>query len=192
MFPFFVAAFLWLFRCKEALHLWSSTFGYMNIVGVIIQILIPCSAPWYELIYGLTPANYAIKGSAGGLARIDAIFHSHGYATAFSHSPLVFGAFPSLHAGCATLDALFISHFFPQTTWLIWGYTGVLYWATMYLTHHYLIDVVSGACLAIAFFYLFFPDSLKGPKATSPPPGLSYNQGTKYETSDLQPSRPQW
>jgi hypothetical protein len=68
----------------------------------------------YELIYGLTPANYSIRGAAGGLARIDALFHSNGYQTTFSASPVVFGAFPSLHSGCATMEALFISHFFPK------------------------------------------------------------------------------
>ncbi|KJA17350.1 hypothetical protein HYPSUDRAFT_120911, partial [Hypholoma sublateritium FD-334 SS-4] len=156
--PAVLAIFLWLFRTKPVLHLWARTFGYMNLAGVIIQLVLPCSAPWYELIYGLTPANYGMKGSPGGLARIDTLFGSHTYTTGFTNSPLVFGAFPSLHAGNATLEALFLSHFFPQTTRYIWAYASVLYWATMYLTHHYLIDVVGGACLATAFFYFFLPD----------------------------------
>ena len=52
--PFVVATFLWLFCTKQALHFWARSFGNMNMVGVIIQILLPCSAPWYELIHGLT------------------------------------------------------------------------------------------------------------------------------------------
>ncbi|KAG6813311.1 hypothetical protein H0H92_012124 [Tricholoma furcatifolium] len=183
--PFFVAAFLWLFRCKESLHLWARTFGYLNFAGVVIQIFFPCSAPWYELIHGLTPANYTMKGSPGGLARIDALLSSHAYTIGFSNAPVVFGAFPSLHSACATIEALFMSHFFPQTTRYVWIYTGVLYWATMYLTHHYLIDVVGGACLAIAFFYLFLPDSLRGDAALAPPSG-SGNQRSKYEMYDLE------
>ncbi|EPQ53302.1 PAP2-domain-containing protein [Gloeophyllum trabeum ATCC 11539] len=187
VFPFVVAAFLWLFRPKEALHLWARAFGYMNLIGVIIQILIPCAAPWYELIYGLTPANYSMPGSAGGLGRIDALFGGHGYETTFSHSPVVFGAFPSLHAGCATIEALFISQFFPEMTKYIWAYAGVLYWATMYLTHHYLIDVVSGACLATACFYFFLPDEFRGPRATAPPASLG--RRSKYDLYDVQNSR---
>jgi len=190
--PFVIAAFIWIFRTKEVLHLWGRVFGYMNLTGVIIQLIFPCAAPWYELIYGLTPANYAMRGSAGGLARIDAIFHSKGYTTAFGNSPLVFGAFPSLHAGCATLEALFLSHFFPQTTRYIWGYAGVLYWATMYLTHHYLIDVVGGACMATAFFYVFLPDEFRGSRATAPPGtiGNGRSQRSKYEIYDLEAPRP--
>ena len=52
-------------------------------------------------------------------------------------------------------------------------YLGVLYWATVYLTHHYLIDVVGGACLATAFFHLYLPDEFKGSAALAPPPGLN-------------------
>jgi membrane-associated phospholipid phosphatase len=192
-FPFVVAAFLWLFRPKEALHFWARAFGYMNLIGVIIQILFPCAAPWYELIYGLTPADYSIPGSPGGLARIDALFHSHGYTTTFSNSPVVFGAFPSLHAACATIEALFIAHFFPHMTSWIWAYAGVLYWATMYLSHHYLIDVVGGACLAIATFYFYLSDDLRGAAATASPTGTSSSAASrfrdprsKYETYDLE------
>ena len=191
IFPFFVAAFLWLFRIQSALHLWARAFGYMNLTGVLIQILVPCSPPWYELIYGLTPANYGMPGSAGGLARIDRLFGSSGYQVAFSNSPVVFGAFPSLHAGNATIAALFMSHFFPWTTRYIWTYAAVLYWATMYLTHHYLIDVVSGACLAVAAFYLFLPEDLKGAAALAPPiplGGAGYKR-SKYEQYDLEEPR---
>ncbi|KIY49601.1 PAP2-domain-containing protein [Fistulina hepatica ATCC 64428] len=193
-FPFVVAALLWLFRDKAVLHLWARAFGYMNLIGVLVQILMPCAAPWYELIYGLTPATYAIRGSPGGLARIDALFHSNGYATTFGSSPVVFGAFPSLHAGCATMEALFMSHFFPQCTRYIWTYVGVLYWATMYLTHHYLIDVVGGACLATMCFYLYLPDELRSTAAATAPPGGNNSRAgrlprTKYDVYDLSPPR---
>lgn len=85
-----------------------------------------------------------MKGSPGGLARIDAIFGGHGYSNTFSNAPVPFGAFPSLHAGCATLEGLALSHFFPKSRPFIWTYVFVLYWSTMYLTHHYLIDLVAG------------------------------------------------
>ncbi|KAF7966337.1 hypothetical protein HWV62_20286 [Athelia sp. TMB] len=187
--PFVVAALSWLFRPKEVLHLWAKMFGFMMLTGVVVQIIFPCAAPWYELIYGLTPADYSMHGSAGGLARIDAIFGSNGYGYTFENAPVIFGAFPSLHAGNATLIALFLSHFFPQSTRYIWGYAGILYWATMYLTHHYLIDVVSGACLATAIFHLFLPDEFRGPAATAPPGGLGRGQRSKYEIYDLDAPR---
>ncbi|KAJ7280238.1 hypothetical protein C8J57DRAFT_1124853 [Mycena rebaudengoi] len=180
--PIFVAIFIWLFRPKEVLHLWARVFGYLNVLGVFIQIIFPCAPPWYEVIHGLTPANYGMRGSPGGLLRIDRLFHSKGYTITFSNAPLIFGAFPSLHAGNATLEALFVSHFFPQASRIVWTYAAVLYWATMYLSHHYLIDVVAGAILAITCFYLFLPDEFKNPAtATSRAAARS-----KYEIYDLE------
>ncbi|EGN97408.1 hypothetical protein SERLA73DRAFT_169749, partial [Serpula lacrymans var. lacrymans S7.3] len=185
--PFVVAFFIWLFRYPLVLRTWAKTFGYMNLIGVLTQIILPCAAPWYELIYGLTPASYATPGSAGGLARIDAIFHSNGYQATFASSPLVFGAFPSLHAAWATLEALFLSHYFPHMSKVVWIYAGVLYWSTMYLTHHYLIDVVGGACLAVAAFYGFFPEELRDKRAAVARP---FRVGrSKYEVYDLEERR---
>jgi membrane-associated phospholipid phosphatase len=175
--PEVVAFFLWIYRPKEALHLWSRAFGYMNLCGVWTQILFPCAPPWYEIIYGLTPANYNTTGSAGGLLRVDELFGNQGYKNTFGASPLVFGAMPSLHAACGTLEALFISHFFPSATRYIWTYVAVLFWSTMYLSHHYLIDVVAGACFAVACFHLFMPLELTGNAATAPPDGLGSRSG---------------
>lgn len=102
-----------------------------------------------------------MPGSPGGLLRIDRVFHSSGYANTFGAAPLVFGAFPSLHSGCAVMEALFLSHFFPQLKALYWSYVGVLWWATMYLSHHYLIDLTGGASLSVLIFYLFMPETFK-------------------------------
>ena len=165
-------------------------FGYMNMVGIIIQILLPCSAPWYKLIHGLTPANYSMKGSPGGLAHINALFHSHMYTVTFTNGPILFGAFPSLHAGCMTIEALCLSHFFPATTKYVWAYTGVLYWATMYLSHHYLINIVGGTCLATTFIYLFLQDDLRGSAALMPLPHLTssswFRGRSKHEVYNLE------
>ncbi|KAI5480334.1 inositolphosphorylceramide synthase [Pseudohyphozyma bogoriensis] len=155
--PFVVAAVIFVFGPPGAVKFFGSAFGYLNLVGVMIQIAFPSAPPWYELRNGLVPANYGMKGSPGGLARIDAIFGGQGYTNTFSNAPVPFGAFPSLHAGCSTMNALFLTHFFPQYTGFYWAYVSVLYWSTMYLTHHYLIDLVAGGSLAVTFFYILLP-----------------------------------
>lgn len=125
----------------------------MNIIGVTIQFLFPCSPPWYENLYGLAPAHYGMQGSPGGLARIDALFGVDLYTSGFTASPVPFGAFPSLHAGSATLSALFMSHAFPKLRPLFITYTTWMWWATMYLSHHYAVDLVGGGLLAVVSFY---------------------------------------
>jgi hypothetical protein len=120
------------FRTDSTIHddklVWRS--------GLFTQIIHPCAAPWYEIIYDLTPTAYGTPGSAGGLARINELSGGKGYKQIFTSPPLLFGAFLSLHAAWVMLQALFIG--------------SVLYRSTMYcLNHYYLIDVVGGACLAI-------------------------------------------
>ncbi|KIX92267.1 uncharacterized protein Z520_12013 [Fonsecaea multimorphosa CBS 102226] len=151
--PFVVAAIIFVFGPPTTLPVFGFSFGYMNLAGVIIQVLFPCSAPWYENKYGLAPANYSMQGSPAGLARIDALLGIDMYTSGFTASPMVFGAFPSLHAATATLEALFMSHIFPKFTPLWAFYAAWLWWSTMYLSHHYAVDLVAGSLMAGVIFY---------------------------------------
>lgn len=150
--PFVCSIVMFLWGPPGTLPVFARSFGYMNLAGVAMQLLFPCAAPWYEVLHGLSPANYAMKGSPGGLARIDALFGGSAYTVGFTEAPLVFGAFPSLHAGCATIEALFLSHVLPRAAPLFYLYIFWIWWATMYLTHHYLIDLIGGSMLAVLVF----------------------------------------
>lgn len=143
--PVVVSIFLFIFGPPGTLPVWARTFGYMNLFGVIIQLLLPCSPPWYENMYGLAPANYSIRGEPAGLLAIDKLFNFKLYTNTFTASPLVFGAFPSLHAGCSLTEALFMMNAFPKLKPLFLGYVLWLCWATMYLSHHYAVDLVAGS-----------------------------------------------
>lgn len=143
--PFVCSTVMFIFGPPGTIPNFARSFGWMNVVGVTIQLLFPCSPPWYENIYGLAPANYSIPGSPAGLARLDLLFGIDLYTSKFTASPMVFGAFPSLHAGSATIEALFMSHVFPQYWGFFLVYTMWLWWATMYLSHHYAVDLVGGS-----------------------------------------------
>ena len=144
---------MFVFAPPTTVRIFGFSFGWLNIIGVSTQVLFPCSPPWYENMYGLAPANYSMKGSPAGLGRIDKLLGIDLYTSGFTASPMVFGAFPSLHAATATLEALFMSHCFPKLTPLFGAYTMWLWWATMYLSHHYAVDLVAGSCLAGAVFF---------------------------------------
>lgn len=151
--PFVCTGLMFLFGPPGTAPVFARAFGYMNITGVIIQLVFPCAPPWYENKYGLAPANYSMSGSPAGLAAIDKLFGIDLYTSTFTASPMVFGAFPSLHSGSATIEALFMSYVFPKLRPLFILYTMWLLWATMYLSHHYAVDLVGGAMLsAIAYF----------------------------------------
>lgn len=144
---------MFIFGAPGSAPTFARTFGWMSILGVTIQLCFPCTPPWYENENGLVPAAYGMSGSPAGLARVDAIFGIDLYTTNFTNAPLPFGAFPSLHAANAVLEALFMSHCFPQFRTLFIIYAGWVWWATMYLSHHYAIDLVGGGVIAALFFY---------------------------------------
>ncbi|RKF71604.1 Inositol phosphorylceramide synthase catalytic subunit aur1 [Golovinomyces cichoracearum] len=152
--PFVWAALMFICAPPGTVPVFAQTFGYLNIAGVVIQLIFPCSPPWYENMYGLAPANYSIEGSPAGLRRIDELFGVDLYTSSFTASPLVFGAFPSLHSGNAVLEAFFMSHCFPKLRPLFILYAMWMWWATMYLSHHYAVDLVGGGLLAAIAFYV--------------------------------------
>ncbi|KAK9469701.1 hypothetical protein V1512DRAFT_256851 [Lipomyces arxii] len=170
--PFVVAIALFIFGSPGTLPVFARSFGYMNLTGVIIQLSFPTSPPWYENMNGLTPANYNMHGSPGGLARIDELFGLNLYTSTFNASPLVFGAFPSLHSGFSVLEACFMSHVFPRLKPLFWFYVFWIWWATMYLTHHYFIDLVGGAVLATTTYLIARWNYL---------PNLQQGKGTRWQ-----------
>nr|AAB06940.1 Aur1p [Saccharomyces cerevisiae] len=150
--PFVVAAILFVFGPPTVLQGYAFAFGYMNLFGVIMQNVFPAAPPWYKILYGLQSANYDMHGSPGGLARIDKLLGINMYTTAFSNSSVIFGAFPSLHSGCATMEALFFCYCFPKLKPLFIAYVCWLWWSTMYLTHHYFVDLMAGSVLSYVIF----------------------------------------
>jgi len=152
--PVVCSGILFLFAPPGTLPVFARSFGYMNITAVVIQMLFPSAPPWYENMYGLAPADYSIHGQPGGLERIDLLFGVDLYTSSFQASPLPFGAFPSLHAGWATLHSLYLQHLFPQFRVALLMYVMWVWWATMYLTHHYFVDLIGGSCLAVTVFYI--------------------------------------
>lgn len=152
--PFVCSMIMFVFCPPGTVPVFARAFGYMNIAGVMIQLFFPCAPPWYENMYGLAPANYSMPGSPAGLAAIDKLFSIDLYTSTFTASPMVFGAFPSLHSGSATIEALFMSHAFPRLRPLFILYAMWLWWATMYLSHHYVVDLVAGSMIAATCYFI--------------------------------------
>jgi membrane-associated phospholipid phosphatase len=144
------------FAAPGTMPSYARAFGWMSVLGVTIAIVFPTAPPWYEVLHpNLEPAQYGMGGSPAGLARIDALFGFDMYTTTFTTNPLPFGAFPSLHGGNALLQALFVNHAFPRLRWFAFGYVAWIWWATMYLGHHYAVDLLGGGAIAISFFAVY-------------------------------------
>ncbi|KAK6953248.1 hypothetical protein Daesc_005549 [Daldinia eschscholtzii] len=150
--PAICSAIMFIFAAPGTVPMFAKSFGWMSVLGVSIQLFFPCTPPWYERLHGLEPAKYGMQGSPAGLARIDALFGVDMYTTSFTTAPVPFGAFPSLHAADAILEALFISYVFPKLKGLCLFYVCWICWATMYLNHHYAVDLLGGGIIAYSIF----------------------------------------
>lgn len=152
--PAVCSAVMFLFAAPGTTPVFARAFGYMSIAGVTIQLIFPCTPPWYEKLHGLEPAHYGMEGSPAGLRRVDELFGVDMYTTSFTTAPLPFGAFPSLHAADAILEALFMQHCFPRYRPFFIFYAVWISWSTMYLNHHYAIDLVGGGIMAAVAYYI--------------------------------------
>ncbi len=152
--PLACSIMLFLFAAPGTTPVFARAFGYMSMLGVTIQLVFPCTPPWYEKLHGLEPAHYGMEGSPAGLRRIDELFGVDMYTTSFTTAPVPFGAFPSLHAADAILEALFLQYCFPRFRPFFVFYAVWISWSTMYLNHHYAIDLVGGGIFAAVAYYL--------------------------------------
>ncbi|KAK4100372.1 PAP2-domain-containing protein [Parathielavia hyrcaniae] len=162
--PALCSAFLFFFAAPGTTPVFARAFGYMSMLGVTIQLVFPCTPPWYEKLHGLEPAHYGMQGSPAGLRRVDELFGVDMYTTSFTTAPVPFGAFPSLHAADAVLEALFMQYCFPRFRPFFVFYAAWISWSTMYLNHHYAIDLVGGGLFAAITYYMARANFLPRPQ----------------------------
>lgn len=142
------------FSDRPRMLLLSLGFFAVNVVGWLIWLAYPAAPPWYADLHGLGPATANTASNPAALARVDASLGVPLFATIYAQSAFVFGAMPSLHVSYSTLAAL-VSY--PKGGVLRVGtlaYLASMIYAAVYLRHHYVVDVVAGAALAVLLFLL--------------------------------------
>ena len=147
--PFIFGAYLAFHPTKKAAlfpYMWCA--GWVNFIAVIIQLMFPTASPWFVDSAVLDEHRSIVYEGANeaGFKRLDrtlgvSIFHG-----IYSHSPLKFGAFPSLHVAWPMI--IFLNHpWFGKkvaSLHILW-----ITLAALYSTHHYLIDAVGGVLLCL-------------------------------------------
>lgn len=143
-----VAIYLF-FRARPLMLELSLRFGAVNLLGWSLWLLYPTAPPWYVDVHGLSAPTSAIASNAAALTRVDKLLGISYFEHFYARSAYVFGAFPSLHVAYAVLVVL--------VTWQLGGWLRIaapifavsIAFAAVYLRHHYLIDVLGGAALAV-------------------------------------------
>jgi inositol phosphorylceramide synthase catalytic subunit len=171
--PLVFAAYLF-FKNKSLFLHFSLTFVLVNMIGFIIYYTYPAAPPWYiqqngdGFIAG-TPGNTA------GLIRFDNFFGVNIFKNLYAKGSNVFAAMPSLHSsyplivfyyGLKKKVGIVMSLVFATVMVGIW-------FAAVYTSHHYVLDVLAGIiCAGIGI--VLFQQVLMKTKAIS-------NLLTKYQ-----------
>ena len=114
------------------------SFGLTNMIGVILQYIIPTPPPWMILMKEQIPeANFY---------KVDDFFKIKIFKTIYSHSKLICGAFPSLHTSWPSV--ILFSNFFWISRWKCILHVFFVSFAAIYSIHHYLSDVLMGILLS--------------------------------------------
>lgn len=152
--PFGFGVYLFFTNRRECL-LFTLTFVLINIIGFIGYYTYPAAPPWYIQEYGFVFHPNTHEGIAG-LARFDNYFHAHIFQGLYTKGSNVFAAMPSLHSAYPILVFYFAwkNRMWPAT--VIFGTVMVGIWfAAVYTSHHYVIDVIAGIVCAAAGIALF-------------------------------------
>lgn len=157
--PLFTAIWLYVFHAPGSLKMFSFALGMQNIAGVLTHLLFPNAPPWFIHLYGPEgEANYDIPGYAAGLTRVDMAMGTHLHSDGFHKSPIVFGAVPSLHSAMAVLCFFFVSYYSRWTFLKLAALVFVVmqWWATIYLDHHWRLDLIAGLFYAITSYTILY------------------------------------
>ena len=146
----------WLFFNDKVIFLqFSISFVFVNMMGFIIYYIYPAAPPWYLENYG----NVFIadtKGNTAGLHRFDDFFKVGIFNSLYSKSSNVFAAMPSLHSSYPVVVLYYGIK--KRVGWVNLLFIIVMlgiWFAAVYTSHHYLIDVLAGIACAIITLFIF-------------------------------------
>ncbi|SEI73702.1 PAP2 superfamily protein [Dyadobacter koreensis] len=148
--PLSLAGYLF-FKNRSQFFSFAFTFLLVNLIGFVIYYLYPAAPPWYSQQYGFefianTPGNTA------GLSRFDSFFNVGIFKSIYEKSSNVFAAMPSLHSSYPLIALYYaIKSKISLGLTIIIGITLPGIWfAAVYTSHHYVLDVLAGVACAIA------------------------------------------
>ncbi|MGI8848295.1 MAG: phosphatase PAP2 family protein [Candidatus Dormibacteria bacterium] len=138
MVPLLAGLVIWLRDRTQFLRFTATLMG-MSLVAFIFFLLLPCAPPWYAqqqgYLHGFTKLiDGTIPSEVSGLYR--------------SMNPNPVAAFPSLHSAFPFLCFLALRRPYPRASWVMLGWSALVWVSVVFLGEHYVIDVIAGIALA--------------------------------------------
>ncbi len=143
------------FKDKTLFTKFSIVFLLVNLFGFMIYYLYPAAPPWYVKLYGFD-LHLGVPGNTAGLGRFDKLTGIPVFAGLYEKNANVLAAMPSLHASYPVIVLFYaikkrmgwINIFFVLFMLGIW-------FSAVYSGHHYVLDIIAGATLAIIVIFAF-------------------------------------
>ena len=152
--PLAFAGYLF-YKDKDAFFQFALSFLLVNLLGFVVYYACPAAPPWYVQYHGFG-FNAHTPGNTAGLGRWDEYFHAHVFAGLYAKSSNVFAAMPSLHAAYP-LTVLYYGIKF-RLRWINLLFAAIMvgiWFAAVYSSHHYVLDVLAGITCGIIGIQLF-------------------------------------
>lgn len=150
--PIFLAVLIWK---KRESHYWRfiTTYVLVSFAGFVTFVLFPAAPPWMASDAGLIEPISRVSSSvwfALGIQDFPSLYSQV--------SPNPVAAVPSLHAAYSTLFCLFIFQLFKgRWRYITLLYPSAIYFGTVYMGEHYLIDEILGGLYAAVGFLAAVP-----------------------------------
>ncbi len=162
--PLIIAALIY-WKSEDKSEYWrmATTFLLTSYMGFLTFILLPAAPPWYVWNDGnglrfTPPETGQVIVNAAGLKDLSSIAGLKILASTFeSLNANPYAAVPSLHGAYSVIAAIFaIRRWGKKASWVV-IFPIAMWFSTMWLNHHYLIDLLWGA----AYVAIAYPISLK-------------------------------
>ena len=138
------AAYLFWAVDRRLYYRFVITLMLVGFAGFITYLIIPVAPPRFAGLYGQSLPVVDISGEV--LAQFQ-------WTLSWVYQHIVgnpVAAFPSLHAAFPLLVFLFLRERWPRAAWLWFPVMITIWFAVVYLGHHYVVDVIGGILYAAA------------------------------------------
>jgi len=143
------------YKNKRLFTQFSLVFLFTNLLGFVIYYIYPAAPPWYVNLYGFE-LHLGVQGNSAGLARFDELTGIPIFASLYNKNANVLAAIPSLHAAYPVIVLYYgIRNKLGWVNVLFVLFMLGIWFSAVYSGHHYIIDVVLGAVVAVVTIVLF-------------------------------------
>lgn len=152
--PLLICLWLYIFKPPGSVKLFLVSCGLLNIIIAVTGLILPTAPPIFIRLYGehLTPTFDMVY--ADGISRKDMKVGLFIHKSIYYAAPTKFASMPSLHSAMACMDFLFVSYYgeLPIIKFAALAHTILQWWASVYLEHHWRIDLLAGIIYSVAVF----------------------------------------